>query len=83
MSGEGVTGCPYCAPDELCALHVMPKAEPPFSSERVQLNVEVDTIDRDRLRSLADLNERSLAAEVRVALRFYMQHAEERLSADG
>jgi hypothetical protein len=40
-------------------------------------------IDRDRLSSLADLNERTFAAEVRVALRFYMQHAEERLSADG
>jgi len=69
--------------DSLEVQDVPNKAEPPFSSERVQLNVEVDTIDRDRLRSLADLNERSLAAEARVALRFYMQHAEERLSADG
>jgi len=50
---------------------------------RVQINVEIDRLDRDRLRSIADLNERSFAAEVRVALRFYLQHAEERLSADG
>lgn len=58
----------------------MPKtSEPP----RVQINVEIDRLDRDRLRSIADLNERSFAAEARVALRFYLQHAEARLSADG
>jgi len=44
---------------------------------------EISTLDRDRLRSIADLNERTFAAEVRIALRRHMTYMEDKLSADG
>jgi hypothetical protein len=49
---------------------------PPYSSERVQINAEVDTEDRDRLRESAKANDRSFAAELRRAIRFYLEHGE-------
>lgn len=48
----------------------------PYSAERVQINAEVDTEDRDRLRESAKTNERSFAAELRVAIRFYLERGQ-------
>jgi len=55
---------------------VTPPKNPPYSADRVQVNVEVDAEDRDRLREAARVNERSFAAEVRVAIRYYLEHGQ-------
>lgn len=44
---------------------------------------DIPESERDRLADLARLNERSFAAEVRIALRSYLLDREARLSADG
>ena len=48
----------------------------PYSAERVQINAEVDMEDRDRLKESAKTHERSFAAELRVAIRYYLEHGQ-------
>lgn len=52
------------------------ETSPPFSVDRVQVNVEVDTEQRDQLRASAKANDRSFAAEVRMAIRYYLEHGQ-------
>lgn len=48
----------------------------PAAANRVQINAEVDVEDRDRLKEAAKANDRSFAAELRRAIRFYLEHGE-------
>lgn len=49
------------------------EAPNPFSAGRVQINVELDREQRDDLRESAKARERSFAAEVRTAIRYYLE----------